>query len=127
MIAISRRDIAKAFVAQAEERGNKQAIKELAALILEQKLETRVEQIIADIAAEYTKRYGVLEAQVKAPFVLSDKLKIDVTNRIKQRTKAKKVILHQQIDRSLLGGVVITAPDMELDLSLKTKLSKLKV
>lgn len=123
---ISRKDIAAAFVSQAEKHGNKKAITELAALILEQKMELRVDEIITDIAAEYTKRYGVLEAQVRAPFDLDAKTTADVIDRIKQQTKAKKVILHQQIDRSLLGGVVITAPDMELDLSLKTKLSKLR-
>ncbi len=123
----SRSEIAQAFVSQADSKGVKAAIRELAALLLEQNMHTQVDEIIDDIATEYTKKYGVVEADVRTMFNLTPEIKTALIKRIAMETKAKKVILHEQIDRSLLGGVVVNAPDMELDLSLKTKLSKLRV
>lgn len=123
----SRSEIAQAFVSQADSKGVKAAIRELAALLLEQNMHTQVDEIIDDIATEYTKKYGVVEADVRTMFNLTPEIKTALIKCIAMETKAKKVILHEQIDRSLLGGVVVNAPDMELDLSLKTKLSKLRV
>lgn len=123
----SRSDIAKGFVAQADVRGVKVAVRALAALLLEQQMHTRIDEIIADIAHEYARRDGIVEANVRTVFPLSSTLRENVVHEIQQQTGAKKVTLHEEIDRSLLGGVVITAPDMELDLSLKTKLTRLRV
>ena len=53
-------------------------------------------------------------------------MKKQLSELVKTTTNAKKVILHEQIDSSLLAGVVLSAPDMELDLSIKSKLTKLR-
>jgi len=122
----SRSDIAKAFVASADKIGTKKATKNLAALLLEQGMHGRIDEIMDDIAAQFAKLHGVMEANVKTAYPLSAEVKKDIEARVKKETSAKKVIINETIDRSLLGGVIITAPDMELDLSLKTKLAKLK-
>lgn len=118
--------IAKAFVAQADKHGIDQAVKELAALMLEDRIHEQIEEIILDIAEVYRTEHGVIEADVTSAFKLSADLKKKLIERVKESTGAKKVILHESIDPSLLAGVVLSAPDMELDLSLKTKLAKLK-
>ena len=123
----SRSDIAKAFVASVDKIGTKKATKNLAALLLEQGMHGQIDEIIDDIAAQYAKLHGIMEANVKTAYRLSAEVKKDIKARVKKETSAKKVIINESIDRSLLGGVIITAPDMELDLSLKTKLAKLKV
>lgn len=121
----SRTDIAKAFVKQADKHGVKKATQETAALILEQGLHGQIDQIIDDIAEQYAKQKGIVEAQVTTAFPLTKDLKAALTEKIKKRTNAQKVTIHEIVDPSLLGGVIVTAPDMELDLSLKTKLAKL--
>ena len=122
----SRTDIARGFVIQAK-KNSKKAIKELAALILELRLHGDIDEILADIANEYQTQYGTIEAEVKTVFTLSGGLKKQIEDRIKQETGSKTVKLHEVIDKKLLGGVVINAPGMDLDLSLKNKLAKLKV
>jgi len=126
-VKYSRSDIAKAFVASADKIGTKKATKNLAALLLEQGMHSQIDEIIDDIAAQYAKLHGIMEANVRTAYPLSAAVKKDIQDRVKIETSAKKVIINETIDRSLLGGVIITAPDMELDLSLKTKLAKLKV
>lgn len=122
-----RTDIAKAFVARADKVGTKRAVKDLAALLLEQRLHGEIEEIAQDVATEYAKTHGIIEAKIRTALPLSSELKKQLEERIKNKTGAKKVITEVEIDRSLLGGVIVTAPGMELDLSLKSKLAKLKV
>jgi len=122
----SRADIAKGFMQQFDSQGLAKATNQLAALLLEQHLHGQLDEILDDIAREYARVHGHIEADVTTAFPLSADLKKQITQTVKNKTKATSVTLHEQIDRSLLGGVIITAPDMELDVSLKTKLAKLK-
>lgn len=123
---MTRPHIAEAFVMQADTVGIKTATKELAALLLEHRMHGQVEELILDIAREYQRKHGVVEAEARTPYALGVELKKQLLELVKTSTGAKKVVLHEQIDESLLAGVVLSAPDMELDLSLKTKLAKLR-
>lgn len=125
-MAFDRTDIAKGFVKRLDKVGPKKAVKELASLLLEQRIHSQVDEILADISKEYARVHGVVEAEARTVFPLSKNLKKELSERVKKSTGAKSVILHEEIDKSLLGGVIVSAPDMELDLSLKTKLAKLK-
>jgi F-type H+-transporting ATPase subunit delta len=125
-VKYSREDIAKAFVERADKAGVRRATKDLAALLLEQRTHEEADEIIVDIMAEYARAHNVVEATIITAYPLSSGLKSELEKKIKNKTGAKKVLLTEEIDRSLLGGVIITAPGMELDLSLKSKLNKLK-
>lgn len=125
-MTFDRTDIAAGFVSRLDTVGVKKAVKELASLILEHRLHNQLDEIMADIAKEYAKQHGVVEAEARSAFPLSESLKKELAERVKSSTGAKSVILHEEIDKSLLGGVIISAPEMELDLSLRTKLAKLK-
>lgn len=125
-MAFDRADIAKGFVARLDKVGAKKAVKELASLIVEQRLHSQIEDILHEISVEYARVHGVVEAEARTAFPLSGELKKELEKRVQESTGAKKVILHEEIDSSLLGGVIVSAPDMELDLSLKTKLARLR-
>jgi F-type H+-transporting ATPase subunit delta len=125
-VALDRTDIACGFVARLDKVGAKKATKELAALLVDQRLHSQVEDILVDISKEYAQVHGIIDADARTAYPLSDGLKKELIERVKQSTGAKTVILHEEIDESLLGGVIVSAPDMELDLSLKTKLVKLR-
>lgn len=124
---LSRTYIAKAFVYQADKVGINKAIKELAALLLEERMHNQIEEIILDIAEQYYLQHGVVEADVRSAFKLSEDIKKQLVEIVKSGTGAKKVSLNEETDHSLLAGLVVSAPDMEVDLSLKTKLAKLKI
>lgn len=125
-MALKRTDIARGFVARLDKVGSNKAVKELASLLLEQRMHSQTEEILVDISKEYARVHGTVEAEARTAFPLSAALQKELADRVKKSTGAKSVILHEEIDKSLLGGVIVTAPDMELDLSLKTKLAKLK-
>jgi len=125
-MSLSRPHIARAFVQQAEQKGANRAVKELAAFLLEERMHDQIEELILDIAEEYRTQYGIIEANVTTAFKLSGEIKKQLSERVKKTTGAKKVLLHEEVDSSLLAGIVLSAPDMEFDTSLKTKLAKLK-
>jgi len=125
-VALDRTSIAQGFVARLDKVGAKKATKELAALLVDQRLHGQVEDILVDISKEYARVHGIIDAEARTAYPLSDGLKKELIERVKQSTGAKTVILHEEVDRNLLGGVIVSAPDMELDLSLKTKLVKLR-
>ena len=120
-----RADIAKAFIIEADKNMDR-AIKQLASLILEERMHSVVEDILNDISTEYRLQKGYVEAEVITAFKLSEKLKQQLELRIKTETGAKNVNLNETVDASLLAGVIVSAPEMELDLSLKKKLAKLR-
>ena len=125
-MSLDRLSVARGFVAMQEKAGAKRAIIELAALLLEHRMHSQIDEILADISQEYTRVYGVVEDHARSPFPLSEELKETLSMRVKKSTGAKRVILHEELDTTLLGGVIMSAPDMELDLSLRSKLEKLK-
>lgn len=126
MSTLSHTDIARGFVAKLDATNAKKATKQLAALILEEKLHNQTDEILDNIQAEYQRVHGIVEATAHSVFPLSATSKKKIEALVAKKAQAKQVVLHELIDPTLLGGVKITAPDMELDLTLKAKLAKLK-
>ncbi len=123
---LHRPQIAKAFVKQADKNGINHAVKELAALLLEERMHDQIEEIILDISKEYQLQHGMVEADVKTAFKLSADIKKKLVETVKKNTGANKVLINEEVDSSLIAGLIVSAPDMELDLSLKSKLAKLR-
>ena len=120
-----RTDVAKAFIIEADKNMDR-AIKQLASLILEERMHSQVEDILNDIAREYRLQKGYIEADVLTAFKLNKELKQQLEQRVKLETGAKNVNLNETVDSSLLAGVIVSAPGMEINLSLKSKLAKLR-
>lgn len=70
-------------------------------------------------AKEY-KKIGVV--QVTTPIPLSDSQKNEVENRLLQVTEYETLEMHYQLDKSLLGGIVIRIGDRILDNSIRSKM-----
>ncbi len=125
-MSVNHTDIAKGFVAQLDSLGAKKATKQLAAYILENRIHNQTDEIMDNIQTEYQRVHKIVEATTASVYPLTADLRKRVQDIVAAKTGAKKVVLHELIDPSVLGGVKINAPEMELDLTLKTKLAKLK-
>ncbi len=69
---------------------------------------------------------GSYEAEVTSAFELSDQIRRELEQIIKATHKnARQVIMNSQRDQSLLGGVRLETPDIQLDLTLRAKLRHL--
>lgn len=81
--------------------------------------------ILAAFFAEMERRHGVVEAKVVSAFPLSESQQKDLVATL-SKTTGKSIRLDLQIDKSLLGGMVVTVGSRMVDDSLKTRLSQLQ-
>lgn len=98
----------------------------LAAYLTENHRLRDVELYMRDIRAELENRFGLVSADVKTARKLSDDLEQQISQFIKNETDAKSVEIIETVDKSLVGGVVISTTDAELDNSIRTRLQRLR-
>ncbi len=88
------------------------------------------EAIIYSIADEFIKLYdlreGIQKATVTTAVALTDVLRQKFTALVADATKMK-VVLEEKIDTDLIGGYVIRVNDKQIDASVKSRLSALKL
>lgn len=65
-------------------------------------------------------------AKVTSAHKLSDRMKIDLKHDLTHRYKKDEVILEENINESLLGGMRIEVDDEVIDLTLRNKISQLQ-
>lgn len=125
---VSRRVLAR-FVAEAiadsSVKDREKLVKELAAYVVEHKLQGQIELILADISANLS-RLGHIEASVTTARPLTDALRAELTAYVRRVENAKSVVLQESVDPSLIGGVIVETPNQRLDSSLATKLKRLR-
>lgn len=83
-------------------------------------------KILVAFFAEMEKRHNVMEAKVVSAFPLSDAQQKTLAETLSKKT-GKSIRLDLQLDKSLLGGMVVTVGSRMIDDSLKTRLSQLKL
>lgn len=86
--------------------------------------------ILYDIALEFIREYnevrGIVHATVISASSLSAEHLQQLQQQIAEQIGAEKVILHNTIDPSLIGGFVIKVGDKQIDASIAGKLNKLE-
>ena len=86
----------------------------------------RAPEIIIAFTELWNKANGELSAQLVSARELGPTAKETVTDYLKEKTGAKKVILEEEIDKKLIGGFVLRYDSKVVDASLKTSLEDLK-
>ncbi|MCE7936730.1 hypothetical protein DYH10_03005 [Candidatus Saccharibacteria bacterium CPR2] len=129
MKLLSRKSLAKEIAIKLNSSNSserQEIIKMLAAYIVEEKLTDKLDVFINDIALELEKITGSIQASVKSRFPLSVSLKRQIKELIIKETGTKNVILHEEIDENLLGGVTVRSPELEIDISLNNALKSFR-
>lgn len=83
-------------------------------------------KILVAFFAEMERRHGVEEAKVVSAFPLTESQQKTLADTLSKKT-GKSIRLNLQLDKSLLGGMVVTVGSRMIDDSLKTRLSQLKL
>ena len=82
--------------------------------------------ILDEFAREIERRQGIVEANVVSAFPLTEAQQKNLVDTLSKKT-GNSVRLDLQIDKSLLGGMVVTVGSRMIDDSLKTRLFQLKL
>lgn len=82
--------------------------------------------IISELNKILNKEEGILEAKIiSANELEKDTVKM-VSEYLEKKTGSKKIVISKEIDKSLLGGVLISFEDKIIDNSLKNQLYNFK-
>lgn len=99
---------------------------EIAAYILDNRLTNEVESLLRDIQADWATN-GHLEVLAYSAHPLSNSIKDEIRQQVKKTEPGVKTIVVTEIeDPEVIGGVRISLPGRQLDLSVEAKLNKFK-
>lgn len=128
MATLSRRKLAGNAAARlAGGESKKTVLRDLAAYLIDSGRKKEASLIVRDIEAMLVNA-GIAIGTVVSARPLSKAALATIEEFIKQsNTKVKDVVLREQVDESLIGGVRLELPGSQLDASVKAKLEKLTV
>lgn len=99
----------------------------VAAYLISNGKTAEVNSLMRDVMEARAEKDGVIEVVATSAFPLSDAQKQDIERATKQQyPSAREVIIHHNLDKSLVGGINLSLPHSQLDLSIRTKLNRLR-
>ncbi len=100
--------------------------REVAAYLLAEHRTADVESLVRDVW-QYRADHGLVEVRVTSAFALSDKLRTAIKAQVQKLYPAvKQVIISEQRDPSIIGGIRLELANQQLDASLRAKLNHFK-
>lgn len=129
MTKLSRKAIASAVADQWVSKGvnRKNLTAQVAALMIEEGRKNEIDLVVNDVKNVLQEKHGIVVADVFSKNVLTTNNKTNITALLKKKLEnAKKIVVNEHIDDSLLGGAFIATPDLNIDLTINTKLNKLR-
>lgn len=94
----------------------------IAAYLISNRQTDKLSSILREIANIRLEKEDMLEVELKSARPLSDETKKMVRNLFDE----KNVIIHEEQDASLLGGIKVRAHEWQLDTSVRMRLQRLK-
>ncbi len=85
-----------------------------------------LDKILKEFEKTYNEKKGILKVKVVSAFDLDKEALEEIKEKIKNLLKKKEVVLETEIDKSILGGLVLKYEDTVVDGSLKRRLALLK-
>lgn len=100
--------------------------RELAAYLLTERRTGELDSLLRDVQADWAEA-GHVEVIAASAFPLTANVRADITKCVKAiYPKAREVIINEARDPEVVGGVRLSLPDRQLDLSIRTKLNRFK-
>lgn len=99
---------------------------EIAAYLLSTRRTGEVESLMRDLT-QYRADLGVVEVIVRSAFALSETLEADIIRETKLiYPHATKIIISHLQDETVIAGIKLEFPNMQLDLTVRNKLNRMK-
>ncbi|HVV25993.1 MAG TPA: F0F1 ATP synthase subunit delta [Candidatus Saccharimonadales bacterium] len=124
---VARTRVARAIADRTLKQGvSRRLSRELAAYLLSERRTGELDSLLRDIQADWAEA-GHVEVIAASAFPLTAAVRSDITRRVKAiYPRAKQVIINEVHDPTVVGGVRLSLPDRQLDLSIRTKLNRFK-
>lgn len=127
MTKISRRSLSRYAADQLLAGSSAKAVaKHLAAALIASRRQKDAQLLLDDINYELQSRGYITSATITSAYPLSASLKNDVAALVKKLTRVRQVILAEQIDKAVIGGIRIQTAEGTWDKTVSAELNKLK-
>lgn len=103
-------------------KDSKKLAESIAAFLIDTRQTKETGAFLRDLESVRLREDGVLEVRVTSARPLT----VASQEKIKTLFDAKHIIIHEEQDPSILGGVKVRAHDQQLDTSVRTRLQRLK-
>lgn len=117
------RELTRLLIAHPERRSI--LLQQVAAYLVHHKQVNQLHLLVNDIADELLAQQKHVSADVTTAFGLKINSREHVVAMLKKATGAQTVALTETVDPSLIGGIVVRTPQLELDASVKRQLTQL--
>lgn len=99
---------------------------QIAAYLLQERRTAELEPLLRDIM-QYRADHGIVEVIAVSAHPLSATVRSDIERRIKSVfPDAKQVIISEELQPDIVGGVRLELPNQQFDLSVRAQLSRFK-
>lgn len=129
MSSISNNQIAQAiYLSTKGKRGRElgETLENTTRFLIRRRLTSRAPDILSRLNQIINEKEGTVVAKATSAKKLGGIIKKDLIHLLKKHYLAKEVLLEEQIDERVLGGVRIEVGDEVIDLTLKNKIGQLK-
>lgn len=127
MAKVARHQIAAVLAERSLGRVDAQQFSDqIAAYLLSERRTAELEPLLRDIM-QYRADHGIVEVIAVSAHPLSASVRGDVERQVKSVfPKATKIIVSEELQPDVVGGVRLELPNQQLDLSVRAKLSRFK-
>lgn len=124
---VQRSVVVNNIVSMLPEHGSKKVSKVVAEFLLKNSRTRELQSIMRDVSLARVKKELVVEVTASSASPISASHEAQVRKTVKKvYPEAKKVIINNRIDESLIGGIKLEMPDKQLDMSVESKITKLR-
>lgn len=121
-----RTTIARVITDKLTEEPAKKLSRDVAAYLLESGRVGELDSLLRDVQQQRADA-GIVEAIAVSARPLNDKIRADIEARVRSLyPKATKIIISEELDPDVVGGVKIELANEQLDLSIRSKLNRFK-
>lgn len=126
MAKLPRHELAEVLAERLLGLPEKRLAQEVAAYLLAEHRTGELDSLLRDII-QYRADHGVVEVIAVSAHELSGVVRRDIESRVRELyPSAKHIIISEERDPALIGGVRIELANEQLDLSIRNKLNKFK-
>ncbi len=101
--------------------------KEVAAYLLSEKRAGELDSLLRDIEQYRADHDGIVEAKAISAFPLTDAVRQEITAKLQTVfPEANQIIISEQVDERVVGGVRLELANQQLDLTVRGKLNLFK-
>ena len=122
----SRSQLARAMVGLLRRRPRREVVQAVAAELKNTRRTAELPWFMGELAREWFKATGELEASVSSARKLTVAQRQKIGALVQRMSGARQVAIVEAIDKSLLGGFVVTTPQVTIDGSLKAQIKRLE-